>query len=163
MSALTIRHATRHDDASIWKILKPIFRAGETYPIDPNVTQKDAVAYWFAPSKTVFVCTQNDAILGTYYLGPNSSGPADHVANCGYATHVEARGRGVGSAMATHSFSAAKSAGYHALQFNLVVASNAGAFRLWKQLGMQHIGTISGAFRHSKLGLTDAHILYRLL
>lgn len=164
MADLQIRPATRRDDNAIWAILEPVFRAGETYPIDPQVKRDDALAYWFGARKSVFVCVDSDAVfLGTYYLGPNSTGPADHVANCGYATHVEARGRGVATAMASHSFEAAKVAGYYAMQFNLVVATNETAFRLWKKLGMTHIGTISGAFRHKTNGLVDAHIMYRVL
>lgn len=163
MANLHIRAATRQDDDAIWAILEPVFRAGETYPIAPDVPREDALAYWFGARKVVYVCEDDKSVLGTYYLGPNSTGPADHVANCGYATHINSRGRGVATQMANHSYDAAKTAGYHAMQYNLVVATNEGAFRLWKKLGMTHIGTISGAFRHKTAGLVDAHILYRVL
>lgn len=158
-----IRLASRDDNDAIWAILEPIFREGETYPIDPQVSREDGLTYWFAARKTVFVYEQDGQILGTYYLCPNSTGPAAHVANCGYAVSPAARGKGVARAMCLHSFDAARTAGFRAMQYNLVVATNTIALALWKKLGMEEIGVIKGAFNHKRLGYVDAHILYREL
>jgi len=49
------------------------------------------------------------------------------------------------------------------MQFNLVVATNEAALRLYRGFGMSEIGRLPQAFRHRDLGLVDAIIMYRLL
>ena len=44
--APAIRPATPADDDALWRLLKPTFRAGETYPIPRDVSRTDALAYW---------------------------------------------------------------------------------------------------------------------
>ncbi len=95
----------------------------------------------------MFVAEIDGAVLGTYYLKPNSTGLADHVANAGYMTHPAARGRGVAMNMARDSFARAKAEGFRAMQFNLVIATNAQAVHLWQKIGLQVIGRLPEAFR----------------
>jgi L-amino acid N-acyltransferase YncA len=159
----TIRPATPADREAIWTILEPVIREGATYPLDPDITREEAFAYWFAPDKQVFVAEADGEVLGTYYLKPNSTGLADHVANAGYMTLPDARGRGVASTMALDSFERAKAAGFAAMQFNLVVATNEAAVHLWQKLGMEMVGRLPRAFRHKELGPVDALVMYRLL
>ncbi|MBS1240095.1 MAG: N-acetyltransferase, partial [Proteobacteria bacterium] len=154
---------TPADHDAIWAILEPVIRDGATYPLDPEIGREEAFRYWFAPDKTIFVAEADGDVLGTYYLKPNSTGLADHVANAGYMTHPQARGRGIASAMARDSFVRAKAQGYRAMQFNLVIASNAQAVSLWQKLGLQVIGRLPEAFRHRRLGYVDALVMYRLL
>lgn len=160
---LSIRPAKDADRDAIWAIMMPVIRAGATYPLDPDIGREEAFAYWFAPDKQVFVAEDGGEVLGTYYLRPNSTGLADHVANAGYMTHVEARERGIASAMARDSFARAKAAGFRAMQFNLVIASNEQAVRLWQKLGLQVVGRLPQAFRHKRLGLVDALVMHRIL
>lgn len=160
---LSIRPAEDADQDAIWAIMEPVIRAGATYPLDPDIGREEAFAYWFSPDKQVFVAEEGGEVLGTYYLKPNSTGLANHVANAGYMTHVEARGRGIASAMARDSFARAKAAGFRAMQFNLVVASNQQAVRLWQKLGLQVVGRLPEAFRHKRLGLVDALVMHRIL
>src|SRR6187551_3713571 len=108
MSSLTIRPATDSDRDAIWAIMEPVIRDGASYPLDPALTREEAFAYWFAPDKAVCVAEQDGEVLGTYYLKPNSTGLADHVANAGYMTHIAARGRGIAMSMARDSFRRAK-------------------------------------------------------
>ena len=143
--------------------MEPVIREGASYPLDPNLTRAGALDYWFAPGKSVYVAEDGDKVLGTYYLKANSTGLADHVANAGYMTHPAARGRGVGMAMARDSFARAKDAGFHAMQFNLVIATNVQAVHLWQKIGLQVIGRLPEAFRHKQHGLVDALVMYRLL
>ena len=49
------------------------------------------------------------------------------------------------------------------MQFNLVVATNEGAVRSWKDMGFAVVGTVPGAFNHRDLGYVDAFILYQKL
>ena len=49
------------------------------------------------------------------------------------------------------------------MQYNLVVSTNAGAIRLWTEMGFGTVGTFANAFRHREKGLIDALIMYREL
>ncbi|GAA0747367.1 GNAT family N-acetyltransferase [Sphingomonas sp. ABOLD] len=158
-----IRPAVRQDGAAIWAILEPVIRAGETYALDRDMSRDDALAYWLGPDRASFVAEGEGRVLGTYYLRANQAGGGAHVANCGYATHPEARGRGIARAMAEHSFTEARARGFRAMQFNFVVSSNAPAVRLWHALGFATVGRVPEAFEHPAQGLVDALVLYRPL
>jgi hypothetical protein len=51
----TIRIATTADASAIWSILKPVFRAGETYTIARDIDEADAIAYWCGRNHETFV------------------------------------------------------------------------------------------------------------
>ena len=159
---MIIRPATAEDTGAIWGILEPVIRAGETYALPPDWSAAEALAYWSAPGHTVFVAAQS-AILGTYYLRANQRGGGAHVANCAFATAPAARGRGIASAMCEHALKHAAAAGYSAMQFNFVVSTNERAIALWRRFGFEIAGRLPGAFRHPKLGLVDALVMYRTL
>ena len=53
--------------------------------------------------------------------------------------------------------------GFLAMQFNLVVASNERAVRLWQRLGFAVVGTLTRAFMHQHLGLVDALVMFKTL
>jgi len=163
MPELTIRSATPSDHAALWAIMEPVIREGASYPLDPGLDRAGALAYWFAADKQVFVTEADGQVLGTYYLKPNSTGLADHVANAGYMTHPESRGRGIARAMALDSFERAKAQGFRAMQFNLVVATNEVALKLWQKLGLQVVGRLPEAFRHKTQGYVDALVMFRVL
>ena len=156
-----VRPAASADHDAIWEILRPIFRAGDTYTIDPQITEADALAYW--TQARTYVAEIDDRVLGTYYLKTNQQGGGAHVCNCGYATHPDARGRGVASAMLEHSLKEAPATGYRAMQFNFVVETNEGAIRLWKRAGFAEVGRLPGAFLHPEQGYVDALVLYKSL
>lgn len=158
---MKIRPATPADHDAIWRILEPIFRAGDTYTIDPDISRKDALAYWTGASNGAFVAEAEGAILGTYYLRRNQAGGGSHVCNCGYATHADARGRGVARAMLAHSQDEAKRQGFRAMQYNFVVASNTRAIDIWARVGFEIVGRLPGAFRHPELGFIDALVMYK--
>ncbi|MGV3730888.1 MAG: GNAT family N-acetyltransferase [Sphingopyxis sp.] len=160
---MQIRPATPADAAAIWAIIGPTIRAGETYTLDRDMTEAEALAYWFGADKAVFVAEADGAILGTYYLRANQAGGGAHVANCGYMTAAAASGRGVARAMAEHSLAEARGRGFRAMQFNFVVATNERAVGLWQSLGFAIVGRLPGAFAHPVLGFVDALVMYRTL
>ncbi|MEO0962807.1 MAG: GNAT family N-acetyltransferase [Pseudomonadota bacterium] len=160
---LTIRPATHADTDGIWGMLEPVIRAGETYALPRDFSREDALAYWLATDKHTFVALEGGALLGTYYMRANQMGGGSHVANCGYVTSVEARGRGAAATMCEHSQDVARRNGFTAMQFNLVVATNTGAVTLWQRLGFEIVGTLPGAFAHPTLGHVDAHIMFKTL
>lgn len=158
-----IRSALDEDADTVWQILSPIIRAGETYALPRDMGRDDALAYWFSPGHEVFVAQDAGDVLGTYYLRANQQGGGAHVANCAYMTAPWASGRGVGRAMAAHSLACAKARGFTAMQFNFVIASNERALRLWQRLGFQTIGRLPAAFRHPSGEFGDALVMHRKL
>ena len=161
--AITIK--PYHDDQwkDVWRVLEPVFRAGETYPYATDITAQQAHHKWVEIPTATYVAHDGTDIVGTFYIKPNQDALGDHVCNCGYVTAENARGKGVASQMCDFSQQEARRLGFSHMQYNLVVASNEAAFRLWKKHGFEHVGTLKHAFRHKKLGLTDAHILYKEL
>jgi ribosomal protein S18 acetylase RimI-like enzyme len=160
---LSIRPARPRDFAGIWAIFRAVVAGGDTYAYAPDTTMTEARRIWMDPPAVAFIAEQAGRIVGTYALRPNQPGLGDHVANCGYMTHPDARGRGVGGAMCEHSLAAARERGYTALQFNFVVASNEGAVRLWQKHGFAVVGRVPRAFRHRALGPVDVLIMHRAL
>lgn len=163
MTSLSIQ-SFAGDKLALLPILEPAIREGRSYPVNPAASHAEILAYWFAPGNSICVA-RNPAgsAIGTYYLKANSTGPAAHVANAGYMVHPEARRCGVGRAMAHDSFTRARAAGYRAMQFNLVIASNAAARALWREVGMEEVGRLKGAFRMPDGTYDDALVLYREL
>jgi L-amino acid N-acyltransferase YncA len=151
-----IRPAIASDADSIWAILEPTIRAGETYPLPRDMQRDEAFADWFAPGHDVFVAEENGLLVGSYYLRANQSGAGSHVANCGYMTAPWAAGRGVGRAMCAHSLEQARTRGFRAMQFNFVVSTNERAVRLWQSCGFTIVGRLPGAFQHPTHGFVDA-------
>src|SRR6266699_2767513 len=158
---MLIRPAADGDKSAIWAIMEPIIRAGETYTLPRDMDKVSELAYWFPDEREVFVAEDNGDIVGTYYLQANQRGGGAHVANCGYMTAVSATGRGVASAMCTHSLDRARERGFRAMQFNFVVSTNERAVRLWQSFGFEIAGTLPGAFLHPALGYVDAYVMCR--
>lgn len=159
---MMIRNTTRNDDAAVWKILGPIIRAGDTYALPRGMERAAALDWFHAAGNRTFVAEEGDGILGCYFYRANGLGGGAHVANAAFATHPEARGRGVATAMCTHALDSARAEGFRAMQFNFVVATNP-AVGLWQRHGFEIVGTLPGAFRHPIAGEVDAYVMYRRL
>lgn len=160
---LRIRPASDSDRNAIWRILEPTFRAGETYPIPRDISEADALAYWFSPGHEVFVAESGGALLGTYYLRANNRGGGAHVANCGYIVAPDAMRKGVARAMCAHSLDRARERGFRAMQFNFVISTNTRAVKLWQSCGFEICGVLPNAFDHPTRGMVDALVLYQKL
>lgn len=187
-----IRPARQSDADALWRILEPVIRAGETYPLPRDLSRQDALAYWLSPAHEVFVATDDgpaagtaeaeagaggdaeasegaagdaespdERIIGTFYLKANQSGGGAHVANCGYMVARGATGRGVARQMCTFSLERAKARGFHAMQFNFVIATNDRAVKLWQAMGFATVGRLPGAFAHPTHGYVDALVMWR--
>lgn len=156
-----IRPATPTDADAIAAIILPTIRAGETYALDPEMREAEALGYWMGADKETFVAEEEGVVLGTYFLRPNQAGGGGHVCNCGYMTGAAATGRGVARSMCAHSLEQARARGYRAMQFNFVVSTNERAVRLWERMGFEVVGRLPGAFRHPAAGYVDALVMYR--
>ncbi len=161
---IDIRAAEEGDWPAIWAIIEPIIREGETLAVDRESDEDVGRAYWMAPGKSVFVALDEaGGIVGSYTLRANSTGPAAHVANAGYAVRGDQRGKGIAQLLCRHSLETARAQGYRAMQFNLVVSTNERAVRLWQHMGFAIVGTLPGAFRHPRLGYVDAYVMFQSL
>ena len=161
---ITIRPFKESDWAEVWRIIGPVFRAGETYAFSPDITEEESRAAWIsAPAATFVALDTAGNTVGTYYIKPNQPALGAHVCNCGYIVSEKARGQGIAAMMCEHSLSEAPKLGFRAMQFNLVASTNEHAIRLWKKMGFSLVGTLPGAFRHAEQGFVDAHVMYREL
>ncbi len=152
------------DWPALWSILHSTFASGDTYAYAPTSTEAEIHQAWIAlPFATYVAVSDTGELLGTYTLKPNQPGLGSHVCNCGYVVADRARGQGVARLMCEHSQRMAVAAGFLAMQFNLVVATNTVAVALWQRLGFAIVGTLPQAFRHSTLGLVSAHIMFKAL
>jgi len=160
---MKIRPATADDRTAIWSIIKPVIRTGETYALDRNMQEADALAYWLGSDRKTFVADDKGEIVGTYYIRPNQAGGGRHICNCGYMTSASATGRGVARAMCQHSLAFARERGYRGMQFNFVVSTNDRAVRLWQSLGFATLARLPGAFEHPSQGFVDALVMFQSL
>jgi L-amino acid N-acyltransferase YncA len=159
---LQIRPFEAADWPAVWALLEPVFRAGETFPHDPAISEAEAQVTWVEQSQAVMVAVDaSGALVGTYYLRPNSLALGAHVANAGYVVAEQARRQGIGSRLCQHSLQAAQRLGFRAMQFNLVVSTNNAGIRCWQRNGFRVIGRLPGAFRHRQLGYVDALVMFQ--
>jgi L-amino acid N-acyltransferase YncA len=161
--AMLIKKAEQRDAQGISEIILPVIREGQTYALDRDMSDSDALLYWSGPDNETFVAEEDGVIVGTYYMRANESGGCRHVCDCGYITRTSATGRGVARRMCRHSLQHAVSRGYRAMQFNFVVSTNERAVRLWQSLGFAIVGRIPEAFEHPVHGYVDALVMHRRL
>ncbi len=160
---LEIREAGPSDFDQLWPIIEPIVHAGETYPYATDTNRANAYRLWMELPAATYIATEGGMAVGTYYLKPNQPALGAHVCNAGYMVHAQARGRGIGRALCRHSIAEAQRLGFEAMQFNLVVCTNHGAIKLYRDLGFEVVGTLPKAFNHARDGLVDALVMYRWL
>ncbi|MFN9629048.1 MAG: GNAT family N-acetyltransferase [Cyanobacteriota bacterium] len=153
---------TAADWPAVWTLLEPVFRAGETFPHDPAITEAEAQLAWVEQSQAVMMAVNAaGTVVGTYDLRPNSLALGAHVANAGYVVAEHCRRQGIGSRLGQHSLQAARRLGFRAMQFNLVVSTNTAGIRCWQRNGFQVVGTLPGAFGHRQLGYADALAMFQ--
>lgn len=160
---LSLRPATDTDQPALWAILEPVFREGDTYAVDPQISRDEALAFWCGGTHDAFVAEADGTILGSYYICPNQGGGGAHVCNCGFVTDAQAQGRGVARDMLAHALATARARGFRAMQFNFVVETNTRAIALWQAGGFAIVGRLPGAFWHPRRGYVDALVMYRAL
>ena len=78
---LQIRPYEPADWPAVWALLEPVFRAGETFPHDPAIREAEAKLAWVEQNQAVMIAVDGDgAVVGTYYLRPNSLALGAHLA-----------------------------------------------------------------------------------
>jgi L-amino acid N-acyltransferase YncA len=160
---MTIRNANQDDHEAVWQIIHEVIATGNTYVFAPDSSKEKMLNYWFSEDKYTYVAEDDGKILGTFYLKTNQMDLGSHIVNAGYMVSSEARGKGLGQAMAEFSMEEARRLGYRGMQFNLVVKTNENAVKLWLKLGFEIIGEIPEAYEHSQLGYVNAYVMYQKL
>jgi ribosomal protein S18 acetylase RimI-like enzyme len=162
--AAHIRPFNEADWPAVWALLHTTFLTGDTYSFAPDSTEAQIHTAWVdLPAATFVACAATGELLGTYFIKANQTGQGAHVCNCGYVVSPQAQGQGIASLMCEHSQVQAVAMGFRAMQFNMVVATNTRAVRLWQRLGYAVVGTLPGAFKHLQLGYVDALVMYKTL
>jgi L-amino acid N-acyltransferase YncA len=160
-----IREATAHDWPAIWPIVREVVVAADTFTYDPAMSQDEAHAMWMVgpPGRTTVASDARDAITGTANMYANRAGPGAHVASASFMVAAPARGNGVGRALVEEALEWARAAGFRAMQFNAVAATNTAAVALYASLGFTIVGTVPEAFEHPEHGLVGLHVMHRRL
>jgi L-amino acid N-acyltransferase YncA len=159
---LNIRPYRDSDLEACRNILNQIIQQGDAFVYDTPFRVEQMMAY-IASYSSAFAAETDGRIVGAYVMRANQPGRGAHVANATYMVAADARGKGVGRALAEHSLEEAKRQGFSAMQFNAVVAINEAAVELWERLGFAIVGTIPHAFRLASGGLADLHVMHRRL
>ncbi len=104
LNMIEIRRFDEQDWSGTWRIIKPVFRAGETYAFSPGITEEEAHNVWIEIPKATYVAVNDgNEVLGTYYIKANQPELGSHVCNCGYIVSKLAGGKGIASRMCAHS------------------------------------------------------------
>jgi GNAT superfamily N-acetyltransferase len=159
-----IRAATAGDWPKIFPFFSAIVAAGETYAYPEGLSAAGAEPMWMEepPGQTV-VATDGDTVFGSAKMGPNRSGRGAHIATGSFMVDPAYAGCGVGRALGVYMIDWARRNGYHGIQFNAVVETNAAAVHLWQALGFEILGTVPEAFDHPTNGLVGLHVMYQKL
>ena len=161
-SRVLIRDVRDADLPAIAPFFREIVADGETYAFPDDLDDDGVRAWWFeqAPGRTVVAVDEGETVLGTAKMGPNRPARGSHIGTASFMVSPDARGRGVGRALAEHVVEWHREQGYDGIQFNAVVETNTAAVALWRSLGFEVLGTVPDAFesrRHGKVGL---HVMF---
>lgn len=141
-----IRGYRNEDIAEMIAIWNEVVEDGIAFPQEETLDLQSGEAF-FASQTYCGVAVEGECVLGLYILHPNNIGRCGHLANASYAVGSAARGKGIGKILVEDSMTQGKALGFRVLQFNAVVATNAGARHLYEKLGFVQLGTIPGGFR----------------
>ena len=141
-----IRGYTQQDIADMAKVWNEVVEDGIAFPQEETLDEQAATEF-FAAQTHCGVAVEDGRVIGLYILHPNNVGRCGHIANASYAVGSFARNKGVGKRLVEDSMAQGKANGFRVLQFNAVVATNAGARHLYEKLGFVQLGTIPGGFR----------------
>ncbi len=160
---MTIRPISIADHDAVWAVFHAVIQGEDSFVFPADTPRADMEKHWLAPYMHTYVCEIDGQIAGSYFIKPNQPGLGSHVANAGYMVSPDHRGLGLAQAMCAHSLDEARTLGYRAMQYNIVVSSNVSAVHVWQKMGFEIIGRTPGAFKHRELGYVDAFIMFRQL
>src|SRR3954471_14770534 len=158
-----IRGAVVGDWPAIWTIVREVVVAADTFTYEPAMTEAAGQAMWMVgpPGRTTVASAGREVILGAANMYAHRAGPGARVASASFMVASSARGHGVGRALVVDALEWARAAGFRAMQFNAVAATNTAAVALYESLGFTIVGTVPEAFDHPRHGLVGLHVMHR--
>ena len=151
------------DEKALYEIYKEVVDTGNQFPFDCSSIE-EFQRQFLNPQNRVYVCRgPTSEIVGGFYIRSNFPGRSKHIANAGYMLHSAYRNRGLGTWIVKNSLALAKSLGFHAMQFNLVLSQNLAANALYRKLGFEVIGTIPHAVKNPDGSYQDGYIMFQKL
>lgn len=142
---ITVRQYTQADVHEAARIWNAIVEEGVAFP-QMEILSDEAAHRFFSEQSFTGVAHDGEKTLGLYILHPNNVGRCGHICNASYAVRGDARRRGVGEVLVSHSLEKGKELGFRILQFNAVVSTNKAALYLYEKLGFTKLGVIPGGF-----------------
>jgi len=159
MNEFDLRTAARTDASAMLALLRSVSLEGDTLPFRNDVDQGFIDSQWLGAAGCV-LAYQNEALLAMYRYGPNMPGRGSHIATATFMVAQAFRGRGLGRILVRHCLEQARAAGFRAMQFNQVVATNLAALSLYRSMGFMKVGEIPEAFAHPEYGYVAAYVMY---
>ncbi len=150
----------KEDESALYGIFREVVDSGGQFPYECSSSEEFYHKFLnFLPH--VYVCrSKKNEVVGGFYIRPNFSGRAQHIANAAYMVRADYRGKGVGALLVKASLHLAKELGFHAMQFNMVLGQNTIAVKLYKKLGFDTVGTIPVAIRNPDGSYQDGYIMH---
>lgn len=159
----TLKPFSQEDENCLYDIFRNVVDSGSQFPYECSSVQ-EFYRQFFAPTSHVYVChSSTKEVVGGFYIKSNFSGRSNHIANAAYMIKDPYRGQGIGTLLVNASLEIAKSFGFQAMQFNMVLSQNVIATKLYQKLGFNIIGTIPQAVRNPDGSYQDGYILHRKL
>ena len=162
---MIIRDAVDGDLAQIARFFRAIVAAGESHAYPEDLDDQGIADLWLVrpPGRCVVAVDDQGIVVGSARMGPNRPGRGSHIANASFMVDPAAQGRGIGRALGEEAIRWAREQGFHGMQFNAVVETNAAAVHLWQSLGFAIMTTIPETFEHPRHGRVGLHVMYRRL
>ena len=158
---ISIKQYKNNDLSRITEIWNKIIDEAIYFPWNEHFSE-GKTEYVLSKETVVFSAFVDDKLVGFYLLHSNFSGKCSHAANAMYAVEKEYRRKGIGTKLIQHSLDEAKKHGFHAMQFNSVVATNPSA-QIYSNLGFEKVGTIKDGFKLTEDNYADLSIFYMVL
>ncbi len=160
---MIIRDANDEDLPATARFFRTIVAAGETYAYPEDLDDREIADLWMErpPGRCVVAVGDDGIVLGSAKMGPNRPGRGAHIATASFMVDPAAQGRGIGRALGLEALRWARERGFHGMQFNAVVETNAAAVHLWQRLGFAIMTTIPEAFEHPQHGRVGLHVMYQ--
>lgn len=161
--SMVIREFQKEDLPFMAEIWNRVVSGGDAFPqIEPLASLTEADAFFSGQSFTG-VAQEDGELLGLYILHPNNIGRCGHISNASFAVKESARGKRIGEKLVRHCMEKGRELGFHILQFNAVVKTNAGAVHLYEKLGFVKLGTVPGGFLMKDGRYEDIVLFYHTL
>ncbi|WP_265456614.1 GNAT family N-acetyltransferase [Enterococcus sp. HY326] len=159
---MILREYQQKDLPAVTAIWNEVVADGLYFPQESELSAAQAEIF-FAEQTRTQVAELAGEVVGFYILHPNSIGRIGHVGNASYGVKRDVKGQKIGEQLVRDSLKVAKASGFQLMQFNAVVANNAGAIHLYEKIGFQKAGAVPQGFRLPSGEFEDYFIYYYVL